>query len=244
MGCDDSMGMKMAMASEHTGNTVSGLPSGKHGVSLQEFRRTLAFELGRGVQPPDGGFDQYLPEDLRALSSRHWTPLHAVSRGIRWLERAGARSVVDIGSGVGKFCVAGALAGRMSFIGLEQRPRLVACARDLARQFAVDDRVQFIEGVFGETAVPVADAYYFFNPFGENIFGREDHVDEDVVLDRERYLRDLERATAFLKALPEGALVLTYHGFGGRMPGSFDETQVEGRIAGLLRLYTKTDRKR
>lgn len=238
------MSMQMAMASEHTGEPVSGVPSRKQGVSRDEFRRTLAFELGRGVHPPDGGFDQYLPEELRALSSRHWTPLHAVARGIRWLERAGARSVVDIGSGAGKFCVAGALAGRMSFVGLEQRPRLVACARDLARQLAVDDRVQFIEGVFGETAVPVADAYYFFNPFGENIFGREDHVDEDVVLDRARYLHDLEKATAFLKALPAGTLVLTYHGFGGRMPGSFDEKQTDGRIPGLLRLFKKTDRKR
>ena len=42
------------------------------------------------------------------------------------------QSVVDIGSGAGKFCVAAALGSGCRFTGLEQRPRLVAAARTLA----------------------------------------------------------------------------------------------------------------
>lgn len=203
------------------------------------FARELAAQLRCGGQPTEHDFDQHMPEDLRSLASRHWTPLHVVGRAIRWLEGAGVRTVVDIGSGAGKFCVAGALAGKSTFTGLEQRPRLVASARRLARHFAVDGRVQFIEGVFGETAVPVADAYYFFNPFGENLLGSGEHVDDDVILGPDRFRRDLAAATAFLKALPPDKFVLTYHGFGGRMPRNFVELRTDSRIPGLLRLFQK-----
>src|SRR5579872_4063412 len=97
----------------------------------------LARQLAAGVLPPDAAFDQHLPEELRAVSQRHWTPLHVAHRCARWLQAEGARTVVDVGSGAGKFCVATALCSSLRLIGLEHRPRLVAAARDLARRFAV-----------------------------------------------------------------------------------------------------------
>jgi SAM-dependent methyltransferase len=203
----------------------------------------LAAQLRAGVVPPDCAFDQYLPDHVRAVSDRHWTPLHVVSRGVRWLLAAGVRSVVDVGAGAGKFCVAAALCGDLTCIGLEQRQRLVCTARDLARRFQVDDRVRFDECRFGSCDVPAADAYYFYNPFAETIMGRDDRIDAHAERGLERYLTDLRTARVFLRSLPAGALVLTYHGFGGRMPGAFDEVRADSRIPALLRLYRKTARR-
>jgi hypothetical protein len=195
--------------------------------------------LRAGRVPHESHFDRFLPADLRAVSSTYWTPLEVVVRAASWLDEVGVSQVVDIGSGVGKFCVVGALAGRCTYVGLEQRPRLVAAASELARQFGVQDRVRFVAGVFGEAPTPVADAYYFFNSFGENLFLPEDWLDHDTELGDGRFARDLQCARVFLRSLPSGAYVLTYNGFGGRLPRSYAEVRVDRELPNPLRLSRK-----
>src|SRR5688572_31833715 len=87
--------------------------------------RNVARALRAGRCPMDCAFDRFLPADLRRVSDEHWTPLVAALRAAQWLDEAGVRTVVDIGSGAGKFCVAAALAGHCRFKGLEHRRRLV-----------------------------------------------------------------------------------------------------------------------
>jgi SAM-dependent methyltransferase len=212
-------------------------------IPLGSSPEALAAQLRAGIHPPDSAFDQYLPEDFRGVSERHWTPLHVVSRAARWLLDAGARSVVDVGSGPGKFCVAAALCGELTCTGLEQRPRLVSAARDLARRFRVEDRVLFREGLFGESDIPRADAYYFYNPFLESLFDTEDRIDDDVDRGHDRYVRELRLATGFLRSLPPDSLVLTYYGFGGQIPRGYEEVRTDSRIPALLRLFRKAQRR-
>src|SRR4051812_18571180 len=71
----------------------------------------VAEALGAGMRLTDASFDQFLFDPLRALSSQHWTPLAVAARAAEWFEQRNIRTVVDIGSGAGKFCVAAALAG-------------------------------------------------------------------------------------------------------------------------------------
>jgi len=187
----------------------------------------------------DRAFDRFLPLDLQALSSMYWTPLQVVQRAARWLSDLDVRTVVDVGSGSGKFCVAAALTSDCRFLGLEQRPRLVAAARALAELFAVEDRVEFVEGTLGETDVPPADAYYFFNPFGENLYGAGDNIDEDVELSDERYGRDVAIAEDLLRRVPAGTFLLTYNGFGGRVPEGYQEVRVDREMPSVLRMWQK-----
>src|SRR5262249_1100007 len=119
--------------------------------------RQLAQALRRGECPADQWFDRFLPDDRRAVSRRFWTPLIVATRAAEWLDDLKVRTIVDIGSGAGKFCVVAALAGPGRFIGLEQRSRLVAAARTLAHVFEVDKRVHFVEGEFGAIRTPIAD---------------------------------------------------------------------------------------
>jgi hypothetical protein len=201
--------------------------------------REIVEILGAGGAPPEGAFDRYLPESLRTISGRHWTPVRVAAFGARWLSSRGVRSVVDIGSGAGKFCVVGALASDCTFVGIEQRERLVDVARGLARLFRVSDRARFERGVYDGGALPPADAYYLFNPFGENILDGTDHIDHDVVLSDHRYLQDIDAMERTLRNAPAGAYFLIYNGFGGAIPESFEEVPGDIEAPDLLRLWRK-----
>ncbi|WP_437587085.1 hypothetical protein [Sorangium sp. So ce1000] len=199
----------------------------------------VAEALRAGRSPRNRDFDRFLPDDLRVVADHFWTPIEAAVRTAQWLDEFDVRSVVDVGSGAGKFCVVAALAGRSRFTGIEQRPRLVMAARNLARVFEIEDRACFVEAALGRADVPRADAYYFFNPFGENLCGREDHLDEDVELGVDRYQRDTAAAEELLNEAPLGTYLLTYNGFGGRVPDSYDEVRVDRELPNVLRMWRK-----
>jgi SAM-dependent methyltransferase len=200
----------------------------------------IAEALRRGECPDDRAFDAFLPSSLRILSRQHWTPLSVVARAARWLDELGVRRVLDLGSGAGKFCVAGALAGRCQFVGLEQRPELVRAARALARSFGVDDRARFIAGALGDVVLPSAQLYYLFNPFEENLSDGSEHIARDVELSSDRYARDLAATHQLLCSAPLGTYVLTYNGFGASLPAGYRELRRDPDLPSALRLWRKT----
>jgi len=210
----------------------------RHGAMLNTPRAvTLALRSGGLVT--DRAFDQHLPYDLRVVSREFWTPLHVILRIADWLRGFGIGSLTDIGAGAGKLCVASAIASDCRFYGVEHRPRLVAAARSLARTFGVDDRVTFIEGALGEGILPRTDAYYLFNPFGENLYGLDGHLDESVELGEERYARDIAAVESVLRAAPVGTYVITYNGFGGCIPREYDVLRADHTLPQDLYLARK-----
>lgn len=188
----------------------------------------------------DAHFDHFLPPDLRVVSNRYWTPLRVVARASQWITELGVASVVDIGAGVGKVCIAGALGTSCRFTGVEQRPRLVNVARSVAGLFNLEGRVQFVTGVFGEDETPAADCYYLFNPFGENLFGSHERLDADADLSHARYLNDIGRAERLLGSVPFGTYVITYNGFGGNLPDDFEEVRIDVELPCVLRMARRT----
>jgi len=200
----------------------------------------IANALGVGMCPADSAFDHFLSERMRALSSQHWTPLVVAARAAHWFDECGVRTVVDIGSGAGKFCVAAALAGHCHFTGLEHRANLVSNARLLARTFQVANRVHFIHGSLGKANVPVADAYYVYNPFEENVWPRSGRIDEEVELSLERYGRDLETMRELLIEARAGTYVLTYNDLGTKLPASYKKVRTDRELPNVLCLWRKT----
>lgn len=190
-------------------------------------------------QASDREFDSRLPDDLRTRSRLHWTPLAVARLAAQWIDEFGIRSVVDIGSGVGKFCVAAALSSQASYIGLEQRARLVSVARDLAHSFDLGQRVRFIHGTFGSEEVPNAEAYYMYNPFGENLFGPESQIDGDLDVSEDRYQRGITATEQLLADLPLGTFIITYNGFGGDIPPTFRQLRESHRLPNELQLWEK-----
>jgi hypothetical protein len=195
--------------------------------------------LQAGICLSDRTFDRFLPRDLRLVSAQFWTPLKVALRVAEWLNSAGVTKVVDIGSGAGKFCVAAALATRCSFVGVEQRSRCVDAARTLAKTFGVDDRVDFLHGALNHHMLPPADAYYLFNPFEENLFESDEHLDEDVELSPERFAHDIAVVEEFFARVSAGTYVIKYNGFGGRLPASYQRVSVALDMPNTLRMWRK-----
>lgn len=233
--------MKSDRSSEHVAAPRTGQPDGTIAqLSASDFEaRELGESLRAGHGAHDDDFDQFIPHEDRRVSAEYWTPVQVATRAAQWLDYFGARSVVDIGSGVGKFCVAAALGGRCQFIGIEHRTRLVAVARALARTFDVEDRIDFVQSATSDVAWPKADAYYLYNPFGENLCRYEYQLDRDVELGIDRYKREIAAAERFIEHAPRGTFLLTYNGFGGRVPDSYEEVAIDRDQPYELRMWRK-----
>ena len=200
--------------------------------------RKVVKTLRAGRSPGDDAFDCFLPPELREVSAQYWTPLRVVQRAAMWLRETRVRTVADIGSGAGKFCVAGAVLTRCRFIGLEKRRSLVGAAHELAELFAVDDRVTFVHGDLSAASALAADAYYFFNPFGEYALYSLRFA-EPVPFSPEAFKADVAAATSLLSHARIGTFVITYNGFGGPLPPGYEQLDIAARMPGTLRFWRK-----
>jgi len=193
----------------------------------------------RNRQPVrDEDFDALLPLAYRRLSPRFWTPLRAARRAAQWLEGEGARRVLDVGAGVGKFCTIGALStDRARFIGVEHREALVRVASEVIDVLGAH-RATVLHGSLEDVDPSAYDAFYFFNPFVENIICSASRVDSSVNLSKERHGHDVRIAERLLANARVGTNVVTYFGYGGRMPYGYHLVHEE-RHGGPLRLWFK-----
>ena len=207
--------------------------------TLRPAAQQVADALRSGRCPADRFFDRFLPDDLRVVSGQYWTPLVVAKRAAEWFDDLGVRTVVDIGSGAGKFCVAAALVGRSRYTGLEQRRSLVASARSLAMAFDVRDRVSFVHGALGVMATPSADAYYLYNPFGQYFFGPSHDDGAGAEFNETRRVHDVAAVEQLLRRAPTGTYVVTYNGFGGRVPAGYRQIRVDKKLPSDLRLWRK-----
>jgi hypothetical protein len=204
-------------------------------LTPQEIRHSLA----RGIAPRDVHFDQYLSPQLRMSSSLHWSPLIVAVRVGKWLKEHGVRTVVDLGSGPGKFCVATAIVSGAEFTGFEQRPHLVSSAQELAKLFSVHERVKFVRGRLGEDPVPDAEAYYLYNPFGENLFGNNDQIDDTVELGLDQFEECVAATKKLMEASRPGTYFVLYNGFGERPPEFLTKVMTDLTLPNVLSVWRR-----
>lgn len=185
----------------------------------------------------DTHFDRVYPKNVQNVSAHFWTPVSIALTSAEWLRVAGCRSLLDVGSGAGKFCIVTRLAGDCATEGIEQRSALVLAARDAAARYQAD--VHFEHGTIEQVDPSRFDAFYFYNPFGENQYDSADRFDETVELSNARCMRDLALVEGWLDRARCGTTVLTFHGFGGRMPDTYALVRSQTSQGGALRLWTK-----
>jgi len=162
----------------------------------------------------DRQFDRLIPRELRHLSSTHWTPVQVAVRAASLLCATRRTRVLDVGSGVGKLCSIGALSSVGTWVGVEQHASLVSTAMDLARSLGVAERTRFVQSDAFSIDWSEYDALYFYNPFELALFG-------DVSLNPSRTVQ-IARVQQRLAAMPNCTRVVTFHGFGGVMPSTFE----------------------
>lgn len=196
--------------------------------------------LRSGVLVSDHAFDVHLAPPFQRIAGLYWTPVEVAAKAAWWLAELGAHTVLDAGAGAGKFCVIAALARELEVTGVEHRAELAAHARALATRFGVAERVRIVDGRLETIDLRAFDALYAFNPFGENLFSPATRIDSTVPLSAERHRLDVTFLERALVALPDGRLLATYHGFGGRVPGSFECVRQAALGTDVLRVWRKT----
>jgi predicted RNA methylase len=180
----------------------------------RRMQRPAAMPLGM----TDPKFDRIYPAQHRVRSWTHWTPLEVAVRASALLASQRATRVLDIGSGVGKLCLVGALTTTATWFGIESDAEMVRVAKAAAVKLRVQDRTTFLHGDATHIDWSGFDAFYLFNPFGERLLGGE----ADALARRDAYISCVDFTQQQLAAARPGTCVVTYHGFGGDMPPGYD----------------------
>jgi hypothetical protein len=95
-----------------------------------------------------------------------------------------------------------------------------------------------MHGNFKELDWSGYDSVYLFNPFQENKTP-EQRLDNTVPLSRDIFRDYVTAAYGKLETLKKGARVVTYHGFGGAFPETFERHLSEWCYRGPLELWKK-----
>lgn len=206
----------------------------QHTLDLMQRR------LRAGVPVADFLFDELYPYSLRAKSSAFWTPVAVALRATELLAPSRGARVLDVGAGVGKFCIVGAARADAVFVGIEQRLHLVLAAERAARCLGAVN-AHFLHGAFEGADIESFDAVYLFNPFEENLWPPVAQLDKTVELSAGRFVRDVARARHVLSRARPGTRVVTYHGLGAAMPPNYERVSCEPIHSGALDLWIKVD---
>ena len=173
---------------------------------------------------------------IRMLNDVHWSPLRIIRKAVQFLANRDGISILDIGSGAGKFCLAGAYyQPAVSFSGVEQRQYLIDEAR-LANERLGGLNVNFIYRNFTQLDFNQFDGFFFYNSFFENLPGT-DKIDNSIEYTKELYDYYTFYLSRKFSELPEGARIVTYCSWDDEMPSGYN--LVETREEGLLKFWKK-----
>jgi SAM-dependent methyltransferase len=183
----------------------------------------------------DAAFDTLYPQHIRELSQMHWTALDIALEASNYLASPGAR-VLDIGSGVGKFCIAaGVYHPNTDFFGIEQRKELFHHAQVAQEQVGADN-VHFSHGNLTELDYDHYDHFYFYNSFYENIEPGS-RIDYSVRTSFELYNHYTEFIHDMLSRRQAGTRLVTYHAPDKQIPASYQ--LVDNSYSRVLKMWVK-----
>jgi SAM-dependent methyltransferase len=187
----------------------------------------------------DLAFDAIYPAEIRRISRRFWTPVAVARRAAELFVEVGARRVLDVGAGVGKFVlVAAQVAPQTLFVGVEHRRHLVDVAI-AARDELGRSNARFKAADVTRMGWSSFDGLYLFNPFAENLFDGGDRIDSRVELSRQRLAQEAMRVERALRRAPVGTSIVTYHGATARIPGCYAIEACERAGTDWLRLWVR-----
>jgi hypothetical protein len=208
-------------------------------VAEQERVDRLVGDLRAGRSVRDERFDRLLASAWREASRVYWTPMDVCRRALVLLAPQPGERVLDVGSGVGKLCIVGALSTRAVFVGVEQRPQLVHQAQRLAHRLGADRALFVCRDALTIDWQPY-HCLYFYNPFGELHFAREHRLDAGVGAVSEEHDQHVMATQRKLAQMPVGTRVVTFHGFGGQMGDAYTAVSAEPMLGGTLALWRKS----
>ncbi|WP_317897738.1 class I SAM-dependent methyltransferase [Aurantibacillus circumpalustris] len=166
-------------------------------------------------------FNQLLPEYLQEKSRLYFTPIHIARTAALWLTENGEKKVLDIGAGVGKFCITGANYVNSHFYGIEYRQSLVKLANELISYYKIENATIVNENVINVDFTNY-DSFYLYNPFYENLIASE-RLNNEVELKDSLYGYYLKHTEQQLDKTKPGTKLVTFHGNNFEVPDSFEK---------------------
>ncbi|MDW5290207.1 methyltransferase domain-containing protein [Formosa sp. PL04] len=175
-------------------------------------------------------FNTLYPLAIKKLSECHWTPVEIAKLAADYLVDKPNCKVLDIGSGVGKFCLIGAASTKGHFYGVEQREGLVKISQKIAKKHKIKN-VEFIHSNITEISFSNYNAFYFYNSFYENV-GHYLAIDTTIPLDETLYIAYSKYVENELKKTPIGTRLVTYWSEWLEIPEGFDleYTDYDGKL--------------
>jgi SAM-dependent methyltransferase len=184
----------------------------------------------------DQQFHQLYPSPIQLLAAKHWTPLHVTWRIAQYLAPVENARVLDIGSGVGKFCLAAAHCRPSAlFFGIEQRADLVTHAEAVQERLGLQN-VLFMHGNFTQLDFRQYDHFYFYNSFYENLVST-DKIDDSIAYSTELYNYYNRCLYRKLDEMPAGTRLVTFHSLEEEIPPTYQ--LVEAQVECLLKCWIK-----
>ena len=184
----------------------------------------------------DKEFDELYSENLRKHSSIHWTPIEVVKIALNWLEITEKSRVLDIGSGIGKFCTLGALLTKGHFTGVEMRSELVETANFLIKELDLCN-IHYLHSNITEIDFTEYNAFYYYNPFCEQI-AISDAIDDTIAYSQIQFREYEDYVIDQLSALPINTRVVTYCSETFAFPDTYELKNLNSD--GTLALWIKT----
>lgn len=183
-------------------------------------------------------FNTLYPPAIRALAKYHWTPLEIAIKATQFLAAEGNVRILDIGCGVGKYCLAGCLlAPKAHFFGVEQRLHLLSHAASAKKKLGTDNAT-FIHANFTQLDFKHYDHFYFFNSFYENLDEME-KIDDSIDYSVELFDYYNRRLYQQLVQKPIGTRIATFHSLEDEIPPSYQV--VESSDRNLLKFWVKVE---
>lgn len=184
----------------------------------------------------DSEFDVIFKNHISIISNLHWTPLKIAFKAARWLTQKDNAKILDVGSGIGKFCIVGAITTKAQFIGIEQRKNLVNISKKVVQQHSISN-TQFITGNFIDHNFEAYTGIYLYNPFWENI-ANDKLIDHKISISTELFEEYNKTLREKLSALKRGTRVVTYLMREDDIPACY--SIIDDAFDGELLLWGKT----
>ncbi len=183
----------------------------------------------------DPTIDDLYPDEVAALSMRHFTPVAVARRAAELLAPTPQHRVLDLGAGPGKLCIVGAATTGAHFTGIELRRHFVRAAITAGSRLLLRN-VHFIHADILDVEWRPYDSYYLYNPFAEHLIGA---IDETVHARPPLFSFYVDAVRRRLSVANLGTRVVTYHGFGGHFPPGFRLASREKAGSDELELWIK-----
>ena len=189
----------------------------------------------------DKEFDQIFPPRIKTLSERHWTPIIVAKIASTFLCYQDGLRILDIGSGVGKFCLVGAtLHPSCTFFGLDIRENFIQIANKIKKKHTIPNAVFECQNLL-ETDISSYDGIYFYNSFQEKIDDTS-VMDDESAISHETYNAYTQHLYQKFLEMPVGTRLVTYHTAEFCVPENYK--MAEHHLIGKVKCYIKTKSKK